>query len=117
MKIVAVFLLLPGLTSAFLGPCASSRSSIALFGNKIGEDGGLGQRRQFLSYVAMTGISAVGIVPTGASAKEKLEYLTEPTEEFKASEAERAKFRQAQLVIKKDFDAAIVKLTTEEGKE
>ena len=39
-------------------------------------------------------------------------YLTEPTAEFKASEAQRAEFRKAQLKVKGDFTAVLTKFVT-----
>lgn len=40
-------------------------------------------------------------------------YLTEPTDEFKQNEAKAAEFKRQQLIAKKEFVAALDKLTSE----
>ncbi|GMI31821.1 hypothetical protein TrCOL_g7459 [Triparma columacea] len=79
-------------------------------------NGGVSHRRAFLKSArsltrvsaGITAITAAQILLTadGVNA-EQLEYLAEPTEEFKASEAERAKFRAQQSKIKKEFDTVL----------
>jgi hypothetical protein len=70
----------------------------------------LASRRGFLE--AATAI-CVFLGPSSALAEPRAVYLTEPTEEFKENEAKAAAFKREQLLVKKDFLAAIDKLTSE----
>lgn len=40
-------------------------------------------------------------------------YLTDPTEEFKENEAKSAEFKRQQIMAKKEFSAALDKLSSE----
>jgi len=48
----------------------------------------------------------------GAATAARPEYLTEPTEEFKASEAQRAEFRRQNIAIKAKFTVVLDKFET-----
>lgn len=67
-------------------------------------------RRNLLETAAA---AAVVLGPASAFAESRPMYLTEPTDEFKQNEARAAEFKRQQLLAKKDFLAALDKLTTE----
>eukprot|EP00557_Chaetoceros_sp_GSL56_P008573 CAMPEP_0176491514 /NCGR_PEP_ID=MMETSP0200_2-20121128/8475_1 /TAXON_ID=947934 /ORGANISM="Chaetoceros sp., Strain GSL56" /LENGTH=196 /DNA_ID=CAMNT_0017888953 /DNA_START=87 /DNA_END=677 /DNA_ORIENTATION=+ len=74
-------------------------------------------RRQVLANV-IAGITllSANAVPAFAG-QPRPEYLTEPTEEFKESERQRDEFRRKQLVIKKNFNTVLDRLTFESKSE
>jgi len=61
--------------------------------------------------------AAALLFPTVASAEPRPMYLTEPTAEFKESEAKAAEFKRQQLQVKKDFVAVLDRLTNESNDE
>ena len=67
-------------------------------------------RRNFLEAA---GAAAFFVGPMAALAEPRPMYLTEPTDEFKQNEAKAAEFKRQQLIAKKEFLAALDKLTTE----
>ncbi len=67
-------------------------------------------RRNFLEAAAA---AAFFLGPTSAFADSRPMYLTEPTDEFKENEAKAAEFKRQQLLAKKEFVAAVDKLTAE----
>eukprot|EP00980_Cylindrotheca_fusiformis_P004526 scaffold961_cov122-Cylindrotheca_fusiformis.AAC.34 len=54
---------------------------------------------------------------SAASATPRPMYLTEPTDEFKANEAKAMEFKRQQLLIKKEFTAALEKFVAEDSNE
>jgi len=72
-------------------------------------------RREALFRTAGSIFGAVAVVetlsPQSAFAGSRPEYLTEPTEEFKESERQRAEFRTQQLQIKKKFVTVLERFT------
>ena len=68
-------------------------------------------RREFLDVAAL--ISVGWLVPQAALAEPRPVYLTEPTDEFKASEAKATEFKRAQLTAKQEFLATVDRLLAE----
>ena len=77
--------------------------------------GDVQNRRQAFSRVAATflttGVLSTIVSPQVAVAGSRPEYLTEPTDEFKESERQRAEFRAVQLQIKKKFVDNLERIT------
>lgn len=71
-------------------------------------------RRIFLEAAAA---AAAFLGPAAASAEPRPMYLTEPTDEFKDSEAKAAEFKRQQLAAKKAFTTALDKLVAESNDE
>ena len=75
-------------------------------------------RREFV-WDALAGAMGMGTMvaamnPSAATAAEKRpSYLEEPTEEFKANEEKAMAFKREQLAIKKEFVAALERVSTE----
>jgi len=68
------------------------------------------RRQSIATLVTSTIAFATAVSPS--EAREALpEYLSEPTEEFKASERQRDEFRRKQLVLKKQFNDSFARLT------
>lgn len=67
-------------------------------------------RRKFLET---TTVAAGFLAPAAASAEPRPMYLTEPTDEFKENEAKAAEFKRKQLQTKREFLAALDKLSEE----
>mmetsp|Transcript_13323 Transcript_13323/g.36820 ORF Transcript_13323/g.36820 Transcript_13323/m.36820 type:complete len:189 (-) Transcript_13323:517-1083(-) len=67
-------------------------------------------RRVFLESI---GAAAAFLTPLAANAEPRPMYLTEPTDEFKANEAKAMEFKRQQLMVKREFAAALEKLTAE----
>jgi hypothetical protein len=70
-------------------------------------------RRDILGagLVSVIGITTLNV--PSASAEPRPMYLTEPTDEFKANEAKAMEFKRQQLVIKKEFTAALDRFLAE----
>ena len=75
-----------------------------------------GSRRTALSTF-FSAVSAVAIVPPVFAREVRPEYLTEPTEDFKESERQRDEFRRNQLLIKRQFNLILDRLTFESKTE
>jgi len=65
--------------------------------------------------VTFAGIFSAFISSSAANAGQT--YLTDPTEEFKASEIQRAAFKKEQMAIKNKFVIVLERLTTESNTE
>ena len=65
------------------------------------------------SFLEVAGAAAFFVGPMSALAEPRPMYLTEPTDEFKQNEAKAAEFKRQQLIAKKEFLAALDKLTAE----
>ena len=77
-------------------------------------------RRDMLeSSVAPAGALLFGLMlpSSPAGAEPRPTYLTEPTDEFKQNEAKAMEFKRQQLLIKKEFVAAVDKLIAESNNE
>lgn len=84
------------------------------------DDSGCIRRREATQTVFLASLATVaGILgPMEAGAREPLPtYLTEPTEEFKESERQRAEFRRKQLEVKGKFVVVLTRLTAESKTE
>jgi hypothetical protein len=103
MKFTSFLLLASLSTTAAFAPasqeCCSSSSTV------LGAS-----RRDILSAAAAAAIVAL---PQAASAEGRPMYLTEPTDEFKANEAKSMEFKRQQLLVKKEFSAALDRLLAE----
>ena len=75
-----------------------------------------GHRRQVLQQSAALLLSTLVAASTPAFA-ERPTYLTEPTEDFKESERQRAEFRKQQAVVKQKFAAVLDHMTNESKTE
>jgi hypothetical protein len=73
-------------------------------------------RRRVLQQAALTLGSSFLSTATTALA-ERPTYLSEPTEEFKESERQRAEFRKQQIVIKQKFVVVLDRLNNESKTE
>jgi len=77
-------------------------------------------RRDFMTTAsaALVGTAALlGTTATPAMAEPRPMYLTEPTEEFKASEEQRMQFKRAQLQLKKKLQDELDTLSAEKNDE
>ena len=112
MKLAASCLLL---TTALL-PAASAfavvsqSSSQPLVRLEMAESG----RRHVLQEVALV---ASFLLTTAPALAERPTYLSEPTEEFKESERQRAEFRKQQFVVKQKFVVVLDRLNNESKTE
>jgi hypothetical protein len=70
-----------------------------------------------VAVTATTASTIVGGFPATASAEARPMYLTEPTDEFKASEAKAMEFKRQQLQIKKEFSSVLDKFLAEPDDE
>eukprot|EP00565_Helicotheca_tamesis_P000644 CAMPEP_0185729642 /NCGR_PEP_ID=MMETSP1171-20130828/6758_1 /TAXON_ID=374046 /ORGANISM="Helicotheca tamensis, Strain CCMP826" /LENGTH=165 /DNA_ID=CAMNT_0028398531 /DNA_START=225 /DNA_END=722 /DNA_ORIENTATION=- len=78
------------------------------------------RREALRTTIATLGFGAAAMIPRApafAAFDPNNVYLSDPTEEFKESERQRAEFRRAQLEIKKKFDVVLTRLTTESKTE
>jgi hypothetical protein len=91
-------------------PTASSAST------RTSETALLGTRREMLESVAPAVFFGL-MMPSQAGAEPRPTYLTEPTDEFKQNEAKAMEFKRQQLILKKEFVAAIDKLAGESNNE
>ena len=110
MKIIA-FLVSTASVSAF-APTAS------LVGRTSSTSSLQASRREFVWDTVAGAMGAATILatmnPSAAIAADKRPtYLEEPTEEFKANEEKSMAFKREQMAIKKEFVAALERLTTE----
>ena len=111
MKIIA-FLVSTASVSAF-APTAS------LVGRTSSTSSLQASRREFVWDTVAGAMGAATILattmnPSAATAADKRPtYLEEPTEEFKANEEKSMAFKREQMAIKKEFVAALERLTTE----
>lgn len=106
MKFTSVLLLASISTTAAFVPASSQDcgSSTVLSAS----------RREILSAAAL----AVAVLPEVASAAAtRPTYLTEPTDEFKENEAKATAFKRQQLLIKKEFSAALDRFIVEPNDE
>lgn len=103
-------LLLPA-TSAFVVVTQSSNQPLVRL--EMAESGS--GRRQVLQQGAM--VSSFLLSTAVPALAERPTYLTEPTEEFKESERQRAEFRKQQLVVKQKFVTVLDRLTNESKTE
>eukprot|EP00529_Nitzschia_sp_RCC80_P033623 CAMPEP_0113481982 /NCGR_PEP_ID=MMETSP0014_2-20120614/22686_1 /TAXON_ID=2857 /ORGANISM="Nitzschia sp." /LENGTH=207 /DNA_ID=CAMNT_0000375489 /DNA_START=155 /DNA_END=778 /DNA_ORIENTATION=+ /assembly_acc=CAM_ASM_000159 len=87
------------------------------------ESSGSSSRRDMLQNIvsfgmaSATSVVALGGFPTEAAADARPMYLTEPTDEFKASEAKAMEFKRQQLAVKKEFSVALDKFLAEPNDE
>mmetsp|Transcript_21174 Transcript_21174/g.29942 ORF Transcript_21174/g.29942 Transcript_21174/m.29942 type:complete len:189 (-) Transcript_21174:375-941(-) len=73
-------------------------------------------RRDFVAS-ASAAAALFGMNVSPAMAEPRPMYLTEPTDEFKASEAQRMEFKRAQLLLKKKMQDELDTLTAEKNDE
>lgn len=90
---------------AFTVPFATKSTSLYASNNENVEC----SRRESFAAILSTAVAMGAAAP--AFARE--EYLTEPTEAFKESERQRDLFRRNQLLIKKQFNLVLDRLTFE----
>jgi hypothetical protein len=64
-------------------------------------------RRDILGVSLASVLGITTIVPQSSWAESRPMYLTEPTDEFKASEAKAMEFKRQQLAIKKEFASVV----------
>lgn len=74
-------------------------------------------RRSFMKGAVATFTIAATEVANTQPTFGAMEYLSEPTDEFKASEAERMAFKKNQMQIKKAFDVVLDRFTNVSSKE
>lgn len=70
------------------------------------------RRDMLVNAAGLIGIAAtttIAGVPLTANAEARPMYLTEPTDEFKASEAKAMEFKRQQLAVKKEFATVLEK--------
>ena len=70
-------------------------------------------RRESFAAILATTLTLATAAPAFAGREPRAEYLTEPTEEFKASEKQRDEFRRSQLLLKKSFTTVLDRFTFE----
>lgn len=113
MKLAASCLLLATVflpaASAFVVVSRSSRQPLVVR-LEMADSG----RRHVLQQAALVGSFLLTAAPALA---ERPTYLSEPTEDFKESERQRAEFRKQQFVVKQKFVVVLDRLTNESKTE
>jgi hypothetical protein len=94
--------------SAFTSNSANPHYTMALAASK--------NRRDFFMDAAAVA-TALTILPQVASAEARPMYLTDPTADFKESEAKSMEFKRQQLLLKKEFNTVLDRLVVEPNDE
>lgn len=107
------------LTLALLGTTASAASAFVVVPNAQQHTSTSlsASRRDVMFQASVAAAATLFGASSPAFAEARPTYLTEPTDEFKASEEKRMEFKRAQLQLKVKLQAALDKLSTEENDE